>query len=101
MSITVVISAQVSDFDFWRSKFDGLEDQRIAAGINAKAYRNQDEPNTSYVIGTAPSKEIFIEFFTSPDRQAIQDSGVITSQPEIVFLEECCSIFATYFQQDW
>ena len=89
MSITVVISAQVSDFDLWRSKFDGLEDQRIAAGINAKAYRNRDEPNTSYVIGTAPSKEIFIEFFTSPDRQAIQDSGVITSQPEIVFLEEC------------
>ena len=89
MSITVVISAQVSDFDLWRSKFDGLEDQRIAAGINAKAYRNPDEPNTSYVSGTAPSKEIFIEFFTSPDRQAIQDSGVITSQPEIVFLEEC------------
>ena len=89
MSITVVISAQVSDFDLWRSKFDRLEDQRIAAGINAKAYRNPDEPNTSYVIGTAPSKEIFIEFFTSPDRQAIQDSGVITSQPEIVFLEEC------------
>ena len=89
MSITVVISAQVSDFDLWRSKFDGLEDQRIAAGINAKAYRNPDEPNTSYVIGTAPSKNIFIDFFTSPDRQAIQDSGVITSQPEIVFLEEC------------
>ena len=89
MSITVVISAQVSDFDLWRSKFDGLEDQRIAADINAKAYRNPDKPNTSYVIGTAPSKEIFIEFFTSPDRQAIQDSGVITSQPEIVFLEEC------------
>ena len=89
MSITVVISAQVSDFDLWRSKFEGLEDQRIAAGINAKAYCNLDEPNTSYVIGTAPSKEIFVEFFTSPDRQAIQDSGVITSQPEIVFLEEC------------
>ena len=89
MSITVVISAKVSDFDLWRSKFDGLEDQRIAAGINAKAYCNPDEPNTSYVIGTAPSKEIFVEFFTSPDRQAIQDSGVITSQPEIVFLEEC------------
>jgi len=51
MSITVVISAQVSDFDLWKSKFDGLEDQRIAAGINARAYRNPDKPNTSYVIG--------------------------------------------------
>ena len=73
MSITVVISAQVSDFDLWKSKFDGLEDQRVAAGINARAYRNPDKPNTSYVIGTAPSKEVFVEFFTSPDRQAIQE----------------------------
>ena len=89
MSITVVISTQVSDFDLWRSKFDGLEDQRIAAATNARAYRNPDEPNNSYVIGTAPSKEIFVEFFTSPDRQAIQDNGVIASPPKIVFLEEC------------
>ena len=89
MSITVVISAQVSDFDLWKCKFGELEDQRIATGINARAYRNPDKPNTSYVIGTAPSKKAFIEFFTSPDRQAIQDSGVITSPPEIIFLEEC------------
>ena len=89
MSITVVISAQVSDFDLWKSKFDELEDQRIATGINARAYRTPDDPNTSYVIGTAPSKDVFVEFFTSPDRQAIQDSGVITSAPEITFLEEC------------
>ena len=89
MSITVVISAQVSDFDLWKSKFDELEDQRIATGINARVYCNPDKPKTSYVIGTAPSKKAFIEFFTSPDRQAIQDSGVITSPPDIVFLEEC------------
>ena len=89
MSITVVISAQVSNFDLWKTKFDELEDQRIATCINARAYRNPDKPKTSYVIGTAPSKEAFIEFFTSPDRQAIQDSGVITSPPEIIFLEEC------------
>ena len=89
MSITVVISAQVSDFDLWKSKFDELEDQRIATGIKARAYRKPDDPNTSYVIGTAPSKQVFVEFFTSPDRQAIQDSGVITSAPQITFLEEC------------
>ncbi len=89
MRITVVISAQVSDFDQWKSKFDGLEDQRVAVGINARAYRKPDDPNTSYVIGTAPSKDVFVEFFSSPDRQAIQDSGVITLPPEITFLEEC------------
>ena len=89
MSITVIISAQVSDFDQWKFKFDNLEGQRLAAGISARAYRKPDDPNASYVIGTAPSEEAFVEFFTSPDRQAIQDSGVITSLPEITFLEEC------------
>ena len=89
MSITVIISAQVSDFDQWKSKFDKLEEQRLEAGISVRAYRNPDDTNASYVIGTAPSKEAFVEFFTSPERQAIQDSGVITSKPEITFLEEC------------
>ena len=89
MSITVIISAQVSDFEQWKSKFDNLEEKRLVAGISAMAYRKPDDPNASYVIGTAPSKEAFVEFFTSPERQAIQDSGVITSKPEITFLEEC------------
>ena len=89
MSITVIILAQVSDFEQWKSKFDNLEEKRLAAGISARAYRKSDDPNASYVIGTAPSKEAFIEFFASPERQAIQDSGVITSKPEITFLEEC------------
>ena len=89
MTITVIISAQVSDFDQWKSKFDNLEELRLAAGINARAYRKPEDQNASYVIGTTPSKEAFVEFFTSPERQAIQDSGVITSPPEIIFLEEC------------
>ena len=89
MSITVIISTQVSDFYQWKTKFDNLEEQRLAAGISVRAYRNPDDTNASYVIGTAPSREAFIEFFTSPERQAIQNSGVITSKPEITFLEEC------------
>ena len=89
MAITVIISVQVSDFDQWKSKFDSLEEQRLAAGISVMAYRNSDDQNNSYVIGTAASKESFMEFFTSPERQAIQDSGVITSTPEIAFLEGC------------
>ena len=89
MSITVIISTQVSDFEQWKSKFDNLEKKRLAAGISGRAYRKLDDPNASYVIGTAPSKAAFIKFFASPERQAIQDSGVITSKPEIIYLEEC------------
>ena len=89
MSITVIISTQVSDFDQWESKFDNLEEKRLAGGISSRACRKSEDQNASYVIGTASSKEAFVEFFTSPERQAIQDSGVITSKPEITFLEEC------------
>ena len=83
MSITVIISVQVTNFDDWKSKFDGIE-----ASIKATAYRDLDDSTKSYVIGTAPSKDIFLAFFSSPKRQDIQDSGVITSAPQITFLEE-------------
>ena len=63
MSITVIIEANVTDFDKWLSLYNGLEDQRRAAGIEVQAFRNQDKPKTSFVIGTAPSKEIFFDFF--------------------------------------
>ena len=89
MSITTIISAQVSNLDQWKSKFDNFEEQRLIARISARAYRKPEDLNASYVIGTAPPKEAFVEFFTSPERLAIQDSGVITSPPEITFLEEC------------
>jgi hypothetical protein len=88
MSITVIISVQVTNFDHWKSKFDGIEASRIEAGIKATAYRDLDDSTKSYVIGTAPSKDIFLAFFSSPERQDIQDSGVITSAPQITFLEE-------------
>jgi hypothetical protein len=88
MSITVTISVQVTDFDQWKIMFDSIESHRASANIHAKAYRKIDDPNCAYVIGTAPSKEIFFEFFTSPERQEIQDSGIIISQPEIAILEE-------------
>ena len=83
MSITVIISVQVTNFDDWKSKFDGIE-----ASIKATAYRDLDDSTKSYVIGTAPSKDIFLAFFSSPKRQDIQDSGVITSTPQITFLKE-------------
>lgn len=88
MSITVIISVQVTNFDDWKSQFDGIEASRIEAGIKATAYRDLDDSTKSYVIGTAPSKDIFLAFFSSPERQDIQGSGVITSAPQITFLEE-------------
>ena len=87
MSITIIIAVQVTDFVEWKRMFDAVEPQRVAAGIHFKSFRNLDDPGAAYVIGTAPSKEIFTTFINSPDRMKIQNSGVITSQPNITFLE--------------
>ena len=87
MSITVIIESNVTDFDKWLSLYNELEDQRREAGIEVQAFRNQDKPKTSFVIGTTPSKEIFFNFFNSPERLSIQKS-VITEKPKITFLEQ-------------
>ena len=86
MSITVIIEANVKDFNKWLALFNELEDQRQEAGINFKAFKNPGEPKTSFVIGTAPSKQVFFDFFNSPERVAIQQA-IIVKQPIITFLE--------------
>ena len=88
MSVTVIISVYVIDFDEWKTMFDAIEMRRVAAGIHVKSYRNVDEPGAAYVIGSAPSKEVFIVFITYPQRMKIQDSSTTTSQLVITFLEE-------------
>ena len=62
MSITVIIEANVKDFNKWLALFNELKDQRQEAGINFKAFKNPGEPKTSFVIGTAPSKQVFLIF---------------------------------------
>ena len=87
MTVTVIVKAEVKDFAEWKAMFDRLEQQRQEMGINFKAYKNEESPTYSYVMGTAPSEAIFRDFFNSPERQEIQKS-VMVSPPEITFLTE-------------
>ena len=88
MSVTVIVSLKVSDFDQWKTAFDGHAPAREAAGINATAYRNLDDDGNAVVIGTASSKEVFIAFFTTPEMQEIQKAAGVMAPPEVQFLEE-------------
>jgi len=63
MSITVIISVQVTNFDDWKSQFDGIEASRIEAGIKATAYRDLDDSTKSYVIGTRLPRTFFLHSF--------------------------------------
>ncbi len=56
MSVTVIVSLKVSDFDQWKTAFDGHAAAREAAGINATAYRNLDDEGNAVATGTASSR---------------------------------------------
>ena len=88
MSVTVIVSLKVADFDDWKAMFDSAASAREEAGINAKAYQNIDDPNNPIAIGTASSKEEFLAFFTTPEIQEDQKKAGILGPPEVTFLEE-------------
>ena len=88
MSVTVIASLKVCDFDQWKTAFDGHAPVREAVSINATAYRSLDDDGNAVVIGTASSKEAFIAFFTTPEMQEVQKAAGVMAPPEVKFLEE-------------
>ena len=87
MSITFIVSLKVEDFDKWHTVFSSMSDKREEAGIQSKGHRNIDDPNNAVIIGTAPSKEKFLEMFATPERQERQKTIGVLGR-EVKFLEE-------------
>ena len=86
MSVTVIVSIKVAEFSKWKAVFDALAEERVEAGLNAPAHQNIDDPNNAIVIGTAPSKEAFLAFFTSPATQEMQKKAGVLGPPEVKFI---------------
>ena len=86
MSVTVIVSLKVAEFSKWKAGFDAHAEDRAEAGLNALAHQNIDDPNNAIVIGTAPSKEAFIGFFTSPEMQAVQKDAGVLGPPDLKFM---------------
>ena len=87
MSITVVLSATVPDFNKWKVLFDEHEDTRVKGGIHATPHRDLDDPTRLCIISEAPSKEAFMTLFRDPELQKRRLSvGVV--EPDIKFLEK-------------
>ena len=86
MSVTVIVSLKVAEFSKWKAGFDAHAEDRAEAGLNAVAHQNIDDPNNAIVIGTAPSKEAFLAFFTTPVTQEIQKKAGVLGPPEIKFI---------------
>ncbi|MQF48769.1 hypothetical protein FIM08_02560 [SAR202 cluster bacterium AC-647-N09_OGT_505m] len=87
MSIKVIVSFEVEDFDTFKAGFDTGENARTEAGIAAEAFKNMDAPSNVWVVGTAPSKETFISFFSAPTAQERMRNAGVISAPTITLLE--------------
>lgn len=88
MTIKVIVSFEVRDFDDFKAGFEQARPHREEAGISeSEAYRNLDSSNNVWVIGTATSKEAFLGFFASDaQKERMKNAGII-SPPTITFLE--------------
>ena len=78
MSIKVIVSFEVEEFDTFKSGFDTGESARIEAGVSAEAFNNIDAPNNVWVIGAAPSKEAFTASFSSSCTRATEAEGAVS-----------------------
>ena len=87
MTITVVLTAEVPDFNKWKVLFDEDEDKRVKGGIYATPHRDLDDPNRLCIISKAPSKEAFMALFRDPELQKRRLSGGVVA-PDIKFLEK-------------
>ena len=89
MSIKVIVSMDVKDFDSFSKVFnsEGPKNARKEVGLIAEAHRNLDNPPNAVIIGTVPSKEAFLGFLTTPEQADRMKSAGVVSKPTVTFLE--------------
>ena len=87
MSVTVIVALKIEDYARFEASFAQRESAREAAGLDVKPYRDMDDANRVVVIGTAPSREAFVGFMTSPEQQQAMQNASIQGAPDVSFLE--------------
>ena len=88
MSVTIIASLKVADFDALKAGFYGHTSARAETGLDAKAYQNIGNSNNAIAIATAPPKEAFAAPFTKSEMQEAQKKADVLTPPERKFLEE-------------
>ena len=87
MSITLVARVTVGDYAKFEETFANRENERVEVGLEVKPYRNMDDPTSVVIIGTVPSKEAFVAFFSTPEQQDAMKEATIQGPPDFTFLE--------------
>jgi hypothetical protein len=87
MSVKIVVSFEVENWDNFKAKFDSFEPFRTEAEITANAYKQVGTTNTVFIIGDAPSIEVFQAFSGSDAQAERMKSAGVKSAPNVVVLE--------------
>ena len=88
MNVTVVIFFHKrQDVDKFKSVFAAAEKFRSEVGIKAAFYKNLGDPQGVVVIGTAPAKEAFVSFISSPAQQERMKNAGVTEAPSVTFIQ--------------
>ena len=85
--IQAIWKATIEDYTKLEATFATRESERVAAGLELKAYRDMDDPTGVVIIGTVPSREAFLAFMTSPEQQEAMKEATIQGPPDLTFLE--------------
>lgn len=90
---TMIVTHRVSNFETWKSTYDGHAGARAQAGFtSANVLRDAADPNKITLVLSNPSLDAAKKFAGSPDlKQAMQKSGV-EGPPDISFLEDVESV---------
>jgi quinol monooxygenase YgiN len=80
---------QVADYEKWRKVYDEVDSTRRKFGMTcARVFRTAANPNELVVETQWPTIEQAKAYATSPDLKAAMEKAGVTSQPEVMFLEE-------------
>jgi len=89
--IVAAIRHSVSDYDQWKTVFDGFPPTGRGA-LFARVNRAVEDPNTIAVVAGFETLEAANAFLNDPELKAKMQEGGVTSEPRIEIYEEVAVI---------
>ena len=83
MSVMLLVSHEVRDFDAWKHGFDAHRPARVAAGfVDVFVGRDASKPNLAHVGFTVPSVEAARGFLADPGLKDAMVAAGVTGAPD-------------------
>jgi len=89
-STIALVRHRVTDFDAWKTAYDGFAPTQAEHGVHAhQVLRSIENPNEVVVTHTFDSPEAAREFFATPElKEAMSQAGVNADSVEISYFDE-------------